>query len=75
MSEFVALWPIVDEAVAAPELVDEALEELDVLQRRAHARVTGPGHWRVLPSNRVPGSGRRTRLCLVFTAPAEPVAP
>lgn len=69
---FQAVWPIVDEAQPWADLIHEAETQIRLIAARAHARITSRGSFRVEPSDRIPGSGRVTKTCLVFEAPAVP---
>ena len=72
---FQALWPITDESVRLPDLVDQAREDVPALLAQAHAKPTGQGRWRIADSRKIPGSGRTTELVLVYECPAVKTAP
>jgi hypothetical protein len=74
MTTFRAVWPIVDEAIPYAELCREAMAEVPRLAAQAHARTRGVGRFIIVPSDLVAGSGRVTETCLVYTAPAVPLA-
>lgn len=71
---FRAIWPITDPTMTTEALMVEALHEAPVVARRHHAELLGPGRFHRLPSARVAGSGRATEECLVYEAPAKPMA-
>ena len=73
MSTFRAIWPIVDETLPVGRLISEAEGTLDPLYRRSKVKPVGPGLFSVADSRHVPGSGRTTRLVLIYTCPAAPL--
>lgn len=73
MTTFRAVWPITDESVPYAELCKQAMIEIPRLAAQAHARPSGTGAFIIAPSDVVPGSGRVSKLCLVYTAPAVPI--
>lgn len=54
---WVAVWPVVDPAVAVGDLFAEALDDLTAVSVRHGMRVLTHGTPRILPGWRVPGSG------------------
>ena len=71
------IWPILDPTIARDDLIAEAVETLPRLVAQARARITRPDQalFRILPSTRVPGSGRVTDTVLVYDVPAVAAPP
>lgn len=67
---FRGMWPIVDPSTPFSRLLAQAEADLPWILTVHRARITGPSHWRVVPSDRVPGSGGPGRLVLLYEAPA-----
>ena len=70
---FRAIWPLVHPGVTWSSLVKQAEGDLPMLAAQAHCRIVGRPTFRVVESEKVPGSGRSTSHVFVCDVPAEPV--
>lgn len=71
---FRAIWPITDRRLSDRELADQAIKDVPGIALQARATITGRGQFRIAPSADVPGSGGATKYCLIYEAPAVPMA-
>jgi hypothetical protein len=56
-STFRAIWPIQDDDATIDQLITEAQADLPRLLAAERVRATDDGTWRILPGQRIPGSG------------------
>lgn len=69
---FRAVWPITDETLPFPDLIDQAHTEVPALAHQAAAALCGTPVYSLARSCDVPGSGNTTAYVLLASCPARP---
>lgn len=65
-------WPIGDNTLSMPELIEEAADTLPEYEAEHQATITGPGIWSRMHSSRVPGWRSYGGWVLIGRFPADP---